>query len=194
MDSHTYDLLNSRIESAHIYVGESKTNSIYRDLTVLAKEIEKIYNEHPQYQTLYDTITKLDIWDKFNPDNINSEENDNDDQQQLQMLGIKYPSVIQALNTLAQLSTMDINKILNCVSVAGSKTQPNMNQVTADALQHEERVKQVTHFFHKLVVKSLIVLERYAQVIDNENRFWIQVEEKLSASLNRDNTKLYNKY
>lgn len=199
MDSTTYNALKSRVDKVDLYTGESKSLSIYTELASLAKQVDHVYREHPQFQSLYDIITKLDIWDRLSPSKQqDTKSTTTSDEEQLQMLSLKLPAAVQALNTLAELSTMDVTKIINSVSFAQMRSE-NMNQVTQLALLKEQQAQEVANFFHRLVLKSLIVLERYAQAIENENRFWIQVEEKISnmgLKIDRHNKdlSLYNKY
>ena len=92
---------------------------------------------------------------------------------------LKHPAILQAYNNLIQLSNMDLSLLTNYTSSIQDKFH-DLDRDRRVVLQHEDEFKELTRVFHQVVVKNMLVFERYVGIVLRENEFWLETEKRIS--------------
>ena len=198
MDQHTYKQLDERITNLEIQLdihNEALTksnNTVVVQLSQLQKKLNDFYNSNAELATLNKIINDLGIWDKINEtpnafSNITEIENNESGVENVsdvtidmkeKMVLMKYPAIKEAYNNLIQLSNMDIPKLINYMDSSQEKTH-NFNNDNYELLQKKQLIQDIINNFHLLVVKNMVMFEKYMKLMLRENKYWVVVDEQL---------------
>ncbi|CUM66381.1 uncharacterized protein PRCAT00004045001 [Priceomyces carsonii] len=209
MDELAYEALSERLNFLEVQLSSSdfkENDTILKQITTLKHQLGNYCNEHNEFETLNRIMKDLDLWERKDeiPDSAGPlEESPVDDdvttlEMKEQILLSKYPIIRQAMNDLTELSNMDVQSIVNYTSSAQDTTHDFVEDRQSIMLKAPE-LEQLTDQFHLLVVKNLLVLEKYASLAFRENQFWTSVNDRmktLNQRINRleQNSLLSNKY
>lgn len=218
MDQYTYNELDKRISGLELQLGidnevsKNPNSTVISQLTQIQKTLNKFYDSNAELETLNRIISDLKIWDKIKeaPTELPTEKSvDNDvptaecipeatlDMKQKMVL-MKYPAIKEAYNNLIQLSNMDIPKLINYIETSQDKSH-NFNSDNYELLQRKQIIQDITNNFHLLVMKNMIVFEKYLNLMVRENKYWVSIDEQVQALRRKllkveNNRNVQNKY
>lgn len=195
MDQYTYNALDKRLHHLEFQLGldANETNEskkpIISQLYQLQKCLNEFYSSNAEFETLNRIINDLDVYDKkketpkelsikINAENNESENVDMTMDMKKEMVLLKYPAIQEAYNNLVQLSNIDIPKVINYIDASQQKTH-NFNNDNYELLERQQKILDITNNFHLLVVKNMIVFEKYLSMMLRENKYWVNVDEQL---------------
>lgn len=214
MDQHTYSVLDGRLsEIEHQLNIDARSPkklepSILSQFAKLQKQLNQLYDSNAELETLNRIITDLKLWNKINevPSeeyNLDNETPSEDEsnitiEMKQQLVLLKYPAIKEAYDNLVQLSTFDIGKLINYMDTSQEKTH-NFNDDNYEVLRRKQTIEEITGNFHMLVVKNMIVLEKYLSLMLRENKFWVDIDKRIQevkqkVANQETNQKLLNKY
>ena len=200
MDQYTYNELDKRISGLELQLGidnevsKNLNSTVISQLTQIQKTLNKFYDSNAELETLNRIISDLKIWDKIKeaPTELPTEKSvDNDvptaecipeatlDMKQKMVL-MKYPAIKEAYNNLIQLSNIDFRKLVNYIDTSQEKTH-NFNTDNYELLQRKQIIQDITNNFHLLVIKNMVVFEKYLNLMVRENKYWVSVDEQVQA-------------
>ncbi|CAK7902381.1 hypothetical protein CAAN1_18S03070 [[Candida] anglica] len=198
----TLSLFSQRLLNLELKAGTRVEEDVQRQLVHLRKLIDDAYTDNPELKTLNRIISDLNMWKSFD-DNIPKDNQDGKDsgvsiESKEALILSKYPVLQDAYNNLAKLSTMDIPKLVNYIETSQDKTHDLFNDLCIMS-ERKVSVEAIAQNFHILVVKNMIVLEKYIALMQRENEFWATVETRLTL-LNQkilkseESKRIMNKY
>lgn len=217
MDQYTYDELDERISCLELQLEidrettKNQNGTVISQLTQIQKTLNKFYDSNAELETLNRIISDLKLWDKIKelPEEIPTEKCVDMDQSEeciseatldmkQKMVLMKYPAIKEAYNNLIQLSNMDIPKLVNYIDTSQEKTH-NFNTDNYEVLQRKQIIQDITNNFHLLVMKNMIVFEKYLKLMVRENKYWVSIDEQVQGLRKKlvryeNNHKEQNKY
>lgn len=207
MNEEIVDSLTTRISSLEIslsQVSHTSTQSIMKQMVGLRNELDSVYKETGEFVTLTNLVEKLgdrsenEIIDLKTEDetiDLNSKHELTDLKisplEKETLILLKHPAILQAYNNLIQLSNMDLSLLTNYTSSIQDKFH-DLDRDRRVVLQHEDELKELTRVFHQVVVKNMLVFERYVGIVFRENEFWLETEKRISL-LERRHLQALNK-
>lgn len=215
MDQTTFNSLQSRILGLEVQLNANqglenggststpKDQSIMDQIASIQSRLDKFYKENTEMNTLNNILTDLKLWGKLDdlPPSVGSEEAASEPllvETKEQIILLKYPQIKQAYNNLIEMANMDIDKIVNYIDSTQFKNH-DFKRDHAKILERKKTIDEITKNFHLLVVKNMIVYEKYLNLVIEENQFWINTDEKTinlekSVKNHESNDHYYNKY
>ena len=202
--------LTTRISSLEIslsQVSSTSSQSIMKQMVELRNELDGVYKETGEFITLTNLVEKLG--DKSENDRIELKRDELIDLKRDELIDLKrdetidlkskhqlldlkispleketlillkHPAILQAYNNLIQLSNMDLSLLTNYTSSIQDKFH-DLDRDRRVVLQHEDEFKELTRVFHQVVVKNMLVFERYVGIVLRENEFWLETEKRIS--------------
>lgn len=166
----TVDLLNQRLELLETHISPSN-GSVTEQVAAVHKHLAQLYKQNEELATLNRIVKDLKLQQPAFDQLVAREE-------KMETILVKYPAIKQAYNNLAELANIDLRHIINYTD----GTHMKHHDVVAGArelLGHEQEILELTEVFHQLVVKNMVVYEKYVDLMLRENQFWIDVDEKL---------------
>jgi hypothetical protein len=207
MNEEIVDSLTTRISPLEIslsQVSHTSTQSIMKQMVGLRNELDSVYKETGEFVTLTNLVEKLgdrsenEIIDLKTEDitiDLNSKHELIDLKisplEKETLILLKHPAILQAYNNLIQLSNMDLSLLTNYTSSIQDKFH-DLDRDRRVVLQHEDELKELTRVFHQVVVKNMLVFERYVGIVLRENEFWLETEKRISL-LERRHLQALNK-
>lgn len=196
MDGTTFTELSDRLLKLEIQLNTSNEISITSQLEEAKKLIHKSIESQAELHTLNRITNELKLWDHLEEKSDKNIEYDSMDKESLILA--KYPVIRESYSNLSNLSSMDIPKLINYIENSQDKVYDFAKGVEKIS-NSEEQIKSLTTSFHVLVVKNLIVLEKYVALMVRENEFWTTIENKLvtiqrEAIMKADKLNRENKY
>lgn len=188
-----YFTLEERVQRLELELNaESKQDPVVLQLANIKHHLSKLYSSNSELVTLNRIVNDLKLGDK--PEVLDIEGID----AKQEVLLLKYPVIKEAYNNLIELANIETDHVINYVD----SSQLNDHSFDRDRkiiVSKQAELKEVAKLFHQLVVKNMIVFEKYVDLLVRENKFWIQVDEKLAkleerASNYSKERSLANKY
>ncbi|KAK6465187.1 hypothetical protein DFJ63DRAFT_310288 [Scheffersomyces coipomensis] len=198
MDRKTFQHLSSRLDLLEILSGDINSDSdksLQDQIVDLERKTGSVYGQNAEFQSLFTMLKELGLLNK--PANKTNEQSETvideiDSESKKAEIVLHYAVVNEAYNNLNQLSTMNIPKLINYISQSQEKTH-NFNQDPLKIMERQKELESISQTFHNLVMKNVIVFEKYIRLIAEENEFWLETEAKLKilqASIkNKENKK-----
>ncbi|KAK6455387.1 uncharacterized protein RJT20DRAFT_135390 [Scheffersomyces xylosifermentans] len=197
MDSWTFQELSERVDLIELAVGKNTNNfnnsksqkdsSVVSRLAQLQSHLDSIYSTNSEFVTLNRILKDLSIWNKLKVtpsvqlnEDLSSLDNETEIGREIkeELLLLKYPAIKEAYSNLTELSNMDIPKLINFIESSQDKTH-NYNNDQVSIMQREDQLNELSQLFHQLVIKNMIVLEKYINMMIRENNFWLTCDQKL---------------
>lgn len=183
--------LNARVDEITVILGmnlDSKPGDLDCQLSDLKLKLSKVYEENTEFQTLNRILKDLKLWkDKFEYSDPMIKDNSLTTEEKRLIVSMKYPVIIEAYKNLNELSRMDIPKLINYMSTSQDKLQNHEDNAAKIAFRREE-ILALSEKIYTLVLKNILLFERYLALMIKENNFWLQVESKvldLNKKLNK---------
>ncbi|KAK6204494.1 uncharacterized protein RJT21DRAFT_3936 [Scheffersomyces amazonensis] len=194
MDKQTYESISRRLDVLEVAIGQgSETEStLIEQVSHLQKRVKDVYQQTSEFDSLQRMLKSLGLWDseKIIPRERNAKqlhEHDQDqDQDQVHKdihhkrteLLLNYTTIKEAYDNLTKLSTLDTTKLINYIDSSQDKTH-NFNDDMLKIISRKDDLEWISSTFHALVVKNIIVFEKYMNLVVTENQFWLDTEDKL---------------
>lgn len=200
MDQYTYKELDERISGLEFQLGidneiaKNPNGTVISQLTQIQRTLNKFYDSNAELETLNRIISDLQIWDKIkdSPTELSTERSVDKDvpnpeciseatlDMKQKIVLMKYPAIKEAYNNLIELSNMDVPKLVNYIGTSQEKTH-NFNTDNYELLQRKQIIQDLTNNFHLIVMKNMVVFEKYLNLMVRENKYWVSVDEQVQA-------------
>ncbi|KAI5962259.1 uncharacterized protein KGF55_003335 [Candida pseudojiufengensis] len=95
-------------------------------------------------------------------------------------ISINYPMITKLFPQILELEQMQPMKIMNKIN--SNISNSNIEQTKYIFEQRKERIMQLNEAFNQLVLKNILIFEKYVQFVLRDNQFWIETEEKLKCA------------
>lgn len=165
MDGQTYASLERRIQALSVDVSDSGESNLVKEVAQLQAKLNKLYQQNPELGVLDQIRKGLPL-----PKRLKASENTLSDEEKQEIILLKHPQIKQAYHSLMELLSIELPEIL-------SDTAENLN--TRKLASREQRLMELSENFHMMVVKNLVVLEKFIAMAESEMRFWEETEKKL---------------
>jgi len=166
MDSHTYDSLEQRLDTLKVDVGDFNELSLVKQVAQLQARLNQLYQQNPELGIL-DQIRKE--FPKTRQSRITEGSISKEEKQETIL--IKYPQIKMAYQSLMELQSIEMPQLPSEIA-----EKLDIQQITV----RENQLKVLANNFHMMVVKNLVVLEKYVGMAENEVRFWNRIEKKVN--------------
>lgn len=175
MDAQTYESFDLRLKTLELEAGDADDVSLVVKIGHLQAKMNKLYQDNPELATL-DQITKELKLDHKRPTAKSASVSDAEKQE---LVLIKYPEIMKAYQNLMELLSVELPLVL--AELSGKlDTQP--------LVENRDTLQQLAANFHMLVVKNLVVLEKFISMVEEETRFWRGTDKRLRTIGARINT------
>ena len=207
MNEEIVDSLTTRISALEIslsQVSHTSNQPIMKQMVGLRNELDSVYKETGEFVTLTNLVEKLGDRSKNEIRDLKTGDETIDLKSKHELIDLKispleketlillkHPAILQAYNNLIQLSNMDLSLLTNYTSSIQDKFH-DLDRDRRVVLQHEDELKELTRVFHQVVVKNMLVFERYVGIVLRENEFWLETEKRISL-LERRHLQALNK-
>lgn len=167
MDQQTYDGLDRRLKCLELDVADGHDVSLVAQVAQLQAKLNKFYKQNPDLAVL-DLLTCEFGRAPSQSEGEKSAVPENDKQEAIL---IRYPEIMSAYQNLIELLNMEMPQIL------GSQYE-NLDLSKIQA--YKGQLESLAANCHMLVVKNLIVLEKFIAMAEEENSFWNGVDKRLN--------------
>lgn len=168
-----YATLTERIQRLELELNaDGRQDLVVSQLANIKGHLTKLYNSNSELITLNRIVHDL----KLGPKPAVPDTEGIDAKQEILLL--RYPAIKEAYNNLIELANMETDKIINYVDSTQIKTH-DFDSDRETMVSKQAELKQVVKMFHQMVVKNMIVFEKYVDLLIRENNFWISVDERL---------------
>ncbi|KAI5954464.1 hypothetical protein KGF54_002239 [Candida jiufengensis] len=171
---------NLRQRLLNIKENESITTQIERLDTRLAK----ILKQHPEFEKLFDATIRFGISQEQIPNKVDEQESQPEDipnDIKEERILLNYASIIKAYPQIQELEQINPMKLINSINSVISNS--NIENTRTIIEQNKDQIIQINKIFHSLVLKSVLVFEKYVQFVLQYNEFWIKVEDQMKVAL-----------
>lgn len=188
----TYTELSNRLDSIAMRLGtttSSESDTLKAQIATLRTQLQGVYEANSELKTLNRIMRDLKLWkdmELYPETKLELSEDQVDSEEKRLLINMKYPSIIEAYNNLNDLSRMDLPRLINHIDSVQDKTfnyEQNLSKIAAK----KPDIVDLNRQFHQLVVKNMLVFEKYLALMIRENKFWLEVEAKVLALNKRVN-------
>lgn len=203
MDTRTFQELSKRVTQLELALATPGLERIpiFEQLHLLQTQLGEIYELHEELSTLNTILSQLKVEEEdptedplVEGDYVEAEHSGNLDNSQKvghsevessddidipakrQLIALKQPQIRLALSHSSELAAMDLR--VNYIQYSKDKTH-NYNSDKREILRRREQLKYLTNKHHKVLLKNMIVFERYVDLIQRENKFWLNSQDQL---------------
>lgn len=166
MDQQTLESLHLRLNSLELHAGTDNNATLVTQIGQLQAKVNKLYLQNPELGTLDKITRELNLEDRRKY--VESRDVSNSEKQETIL--IKYPDIMKAYQNLMELSSMDIPQIL-------AEMSGKIN--TKPILENKKALEALAANFHLLVVKNLVILEKFVSMVELEQKFWTNTQKRL---------------
>lgn len=164
MDYQTYDSLDRRIQALRIEVGDSDETSLVKQVAQIQVKLNKLYQENPD-------LGVLDQIRKNLPQHRSKLKNGITTEEKQEFILLKHPQIKQAYQSLMELLSIEMPELLSEIA----------NEIdTEKLLCRKQQLMELEENFHMIVVKNLVVIEKFVSMVESEMRFWNTTEKRLN--------------
>lgn len=164
MDYQTYDSLDRRIQALRIEVGDSDEASLVKQVAQIQVKLNKLYQENPD-------LGVLDQIRKNLPQHRSKLKNGITTEEKQELILLKHPQIKQAYQSLMELLSIEMPELLSEIA----------NEIdTEKLLCRKQQLMELEENFHMIVVKNLVVIEKFVSMVESEMRFWNTTERRLN--------------
>lgn len=196
MDEYTFNELESRVTELECQLDEDpptrwSNESIISQLGKFQAKLTKTYHKFHELQEVKNLSTRLHIWEAIDDslsqtednktknnisknETLTGEEMANEEKKQLVLL--EYPSFKEIFNEIGQLASKDFSKAINYLDSELDEIH-NFNDDIYEVLAWKNLLQSLAREFHTLLLKSIIIMENYVQMIARNNRWLLLMEE-----------------
>ncbi|CCE73287.1 Piso0_000318 [Millerozyma farinosa CBS 7064] len=204
MDRQSSELLTSRIEQIELVLSDNDGNPsrscpIMARVKKLQKQVDQMTRELSNFKLLEKVLDKPESSGEPSMDSENSFRKDvpsNDEirdpklnlEAKKELLRSKSSMLNTAVDNLTQLSNIEFDFLINFHdSPSFNSFEPS--KIINRLMMHEIEIKDKTNKYYILLLKNMVVYERYINLALSEIEFWAQVEERL-VHINRHTVQL----
>lgn len=210
MDRQSLELIASRIERLELLLpandrDPSSSCSIMARVKKLQKGIDQMTRELSQFNFLEEVLYELNSTEEISMEPQSSPNNDVSGKDEIQirdhkldleakkeLLRSKSLTLNTAVDYFSELSNIDFDVFINF------HDSPSFNsfdpiEIINRLMMHETEIKDKANKYYILLLKSMVVYERYINLALSEIEFWAQVEERL-VNINRHIVQLESDY
>lgn len=192
MVDYTFEQLSKRINDLELILLDDendKTNNIgdindnktiSSQINHLKSQLFKLYQQYPEFQKLNNINSQLKIWHKLLT-NTSITTTPIDQETKLELLNLLYDDLINNDNyeKIISIINFQYESIINGINNNYLSSLGSIND-TGELLQSKRnQLNQIMKIHQALIIKSMIVLERYIQCTIRQNKFWIDIDDQL---------------
>ncbi|CAX45542.1 conserved hypothetical protein [Candida dubliniensis CD36] len=192
MVDYTFEQLSKRINDLELILLDDKNDktnnigdindnkTISSQINHLKSQLFKLYQQYPEFQKLNNINSQLKIWHKLLT-NTSITTTPIDQETKLELLNLLYDDLINNDNyeKIISIINFQYESIINGINNNYLSSLGSIND-TGELLQSKRnQLNQIMKIHQALIIKSMIVLERYIQCTIRQNKFWIDIDDQL---------------
>lgn len=200
MDTRTYAGLDERLLCLEFHLeGKKDEPSILQQISSLRAQVDSLYSSSEELTNLNQIMSDLKLWDASKQISELTEALEEpilSTEAKEQLLLAKYPAIKAAYKNLSELSSLDIDSLINYTERTHDKNHDFRTDLAA-VLARKDDLDRLSRDFHLLMVKNMVVYEKYVNLVIAENDFWLRIDATLSEAerkIRLCEKQLYNKY
>lgn len=168
MDPQTREGLDQRILDLEVSIGNPQDVNLVKLVANLQAKVHQLYQRNPELVSLEQISREVGTAKR----NVAQSESTLSNAEKQEVILVKYPEIMAAYQNLVELLSLEMPVFLG-EQFKKLDTQPLIDQKT--------RLELLADQFHVLVVKNLVVLEKFIALTEEDTRFWNGVEKRLNA-------------
>lgn len=192
MVDYTFEQLSKRINDLELILLDDKNDktnnigdindnkTISSQINHLKSQLFKLYQQYPEFQKLNNINSQLKIWHKLLT-NTSITTTPIDQETKLELLNLLYDDLINNDNyeKIISIINFQYESIINGINNNYLSSLGSIND-TGELLQSKRnQLDQIMKIHQALIIKSMIVLERYIQCTIRQNKFCIDIDDQL---------------
>ena len=177
-------LLDDNNNKANNIGDHNDDKTISSQINQLKSQLSKLYQQYPNFQKLNNINSQLKIWNKLHLNTSTATTTTTttpiDKETKLEFLNLLYDDLINNDNYEKMISIINFQyeSIINGINNNYLLSSGSIND-TSELLAKRKQLNQIMKIHQALIIKSMIVLERYIQCTIRQNKFWIDIDDQL---------------
>ncbi|CAI5757213.1 unnamed protein product [Candida verbasci] len=171
MNDITIKQLTKRVQTLELKLSTTKNDSITSQLNQLNNKLANLYKEHPELTKLNKLITDLKLWNHL-------QKRDDEElklkKEEILLNYSKYLNIISQLNEINKFDHVNLFKNINNL-IKSTNIENNQSILESRMVQ----IKQLEEYYSLILVKCMIVYERYVKLTLAENQYWLDVNKQI---------------
>lgn len=164
------DHLQQRTKFLELQVGTDES-SIVEEISQIQAKLQQLYEIHPELYTLNQLQREIPASKEKNATCGSNDSVEEGVKQEL--IAVKYARFSETLQNVAELQTIQFAEILGDMCQA-----LDVSRVAAK----REELMRVAQNYHKILIKALVTIQQFENMVVRENRFWLTYQKRLDAA------------
>lgn len=164
--------LSQRVAHLEYLLSNAKVEALVSQLANLKSQFQHLLKNHPELKTL------ISLANKYHIDRQTDGENTLSDLIKEEDLLIHYDDIMDNHRDMVEIVNMEPNSIINNINSRINETRvAKLSQMNA---QHNQQIREIYKYYIMLVLKSMIVCEKYVQYVVEMNDFWLRIDQRFT--------------
>ncbi|CAL1188588.1 unnamed protein product [Candida parapsilosis] len=164
--------LSQRVAHLEYLLSNAKVEALVSQLANLKSQFQHLLKNHPELKIL------ISLANKYHIDRQTDGENTLSDSIKEEDLLIHYDDIMDNHRDMVEIVNMEPNSIINDINSRINETRvAKLSQMNA---QHNQQIREIYKYYIMLVLKSMIVCEKYVQYVVEMNDFWLRIDQRFT--------------
>ncbi|ODV77841.1 uncharacterized protein CANTADRAFT_54198 [Suhomyces tanzawaensis NRRL Y-17324] len=168
-----------RVDKLEVVLEQSgNKDTIRHQILALQVHLSKIYKENQELLQLDRLVVEHGLKNNLFKEQEKETKDSVEYEIKKRVVLLKEPAIKEAYNNYMQLASLDTNRLINYIESSQDKVY-NFNDIYVHIQQRKGELKAISEKVYLLTLKSMVVLEKYVNLMNQENKFWLDSNEKL---------------
>ncbi|KAI5949749.1 hypothetical protein KGF57_004572 [Candida theae] len=164
--------LSQRVAKLQLALSNVQDDSIISQMTMVKSRVRDLREKHPELKTLFSLADRFPVQKPSRteeasiPDSVKEED-----------LSLHYDAIMGMRRDMIEVVNINADSVINDISTR--ITQTRLSELTQTNASHNVQIKELYRYYTMLVVKSMIVSEKYVQYALDLNEFWLRMDQRL---------------
>lgn len=164
------DHLQQRLKFLELQVGSDEA-PLVEQISHIQEKLQRLYEMHPELYTLNQLQEEIPAANRVNATYASDDSAEEGVKQEL--VAIKYAKISETLRNVAELQAMQFSEFLGEMCQALDESR---------IAEKREEILHVAQNYHKLLIKTLMVMQQFESMVVQENRFWLTYQRRIDAA------------
>lgn len=164
--------LSQRVARLQLALSNSKDELIASQLNKIKAQVRELNKEHPEIEKLFSLADRYPVA----PQDI--EETEISESIKEEEINLHNDDIIDSYRSMIELVNIEPNSIINTINTHITKTR--VTEISQMNALHSQQIKELYRYYIMLVIKSMLVSEKYVQHSVDVNEFWLRMDQRLT--------------
>ncbi|KAI3402979.2 hypothetical protein KGF56_004232 [Candida oxycetoniae] len=168
---------------------DEKSTTLTGQIDHLRHRLNGIYQSHRDYAKLETILKELKIANKCSQLESKTGDQLSQDVKEEEIM-LYYGDILENYSSMVELENMGYDSLIDKINVIISNS--SIEDIRTELKSREEQIRKVHLIYRILVLKNMMIYEKYVASTINMNKFWLHVSQKL-ATANQELKKRHDK-